>query len=177
MSLLLRKGCQPLLDELDLEFLHVDIQNKCLCVVGECGQCIVTISGIKFNGTTPKTAEIEFAVELFQSFLTKHKDKLKEAIDAKKAFKLLEIPKIPEEYKSKYKSDGEFRNKELKYSYYCHDKSMSFEGKISPERLKIILQDVTMIESADAYWLELQAYQEQQKEVHKLISELQNCNI
>lgn len=75
MSLLLRKACQPTLDDASLGSFHVrvDENTKTMTIVGECGQPFVSISGIKFARTSPSAAEMPLAVDLLEIFLVKHK--------------------------------------------------------------------------------------------------------
>jgi len=102
MSILLRKECQPYLDELGLDLLHVAIQNKTLAIKGECGQTLVSVNGIQFQTNQPKVKEFEYAVELFTKFLHKHKEILIALVTKKRAFKLLKLPELPANYKTSY---------------------------------------------------------------------------
>ena len=71
MSLLLRHDCQGALDAIGLDMLHVEVREKTLCVVGECGQTIVTVNGIQC-GTNISGKEVAYAVTLFDKFLAKN---------------------------------------------------------------------------------------------------------
>lgn len=95
MSLLLRKNCQELLDGVNLNNYHiqVDPNSKCLMVVGECGQELVAISGIRLSRMAPHQTEIDLAVELFDAFVTKHHQTFKEFTIAKNAADAAHIPK------------------------------------------------------------------------------------
>ena len=82
MSLMLRKACQDVLNDNNLPNYHVRIDaSKCLSIVGPCGKPLLTISGIVFSRTTPTAAEIEYAVELFYSFMEKHEIALNHYIE------------------------------------------------------------------------------------------------
>ena len=73
MSLVLRKACQPLLDDAELSNYHVEIsQNKNMNIVGECGSLFVTVKGVTFSRLAPTNPEIAYAVELLDAFLAKH---------------------------------------------------------------------------------------------------------
>ena len=84
MSLQLRNDCQGALDALGLSMLHVEVRDKTLAVVGECGQTIVVVSGIQC-GSKITTKEIALAVGLFDKFLHKNSADLIKYIKAKKA--------------------------------------------------------------------------------------------
>jgi hypothetical protein len=91
MSLILRRECQEVLDAADLHNFHVEIINKYLAIVGECGKPLVTISGIQFSRGTPSKAEIPYAVELFNAFVTKYKLLFEEFTKIKADLSLLPI--------------------------------------------------------------------------------------
>ena len=80
MSLMLRKACQPILDESNLQNYHTEIDNdsgdRCLRIVGECGKPLMQINGINFSRAAPTKVEIEYATELLQAFLVKYKNKI-----------------------------------------------------------------------------------------------------
>lgn len=78
MSLILRQKTEQLLKDAGLPEFHIQINNKYLTVVGQCGQIIVTARGIQFSKNVPSKAEIDYAVELFETFLEKHIDTLRE---------------------------------------------------------------------------------------------------
>ena len=75
MSLILRKKCQEILDDQKLSNYHVAIEEstKCMQIVGECGKPLFSIYGIKFTRMAPTKEEIEYAVELLDTFIIKHK--------------------------------------------------------------------------------------------------------
>lgn len=87
MSLILRQKTEQLLKDAGLPEFHVQINNKYLTIVGQCGQTIVTARGIQFSKNVPSNAEIDYAVELFATFLEKHVDTLKEYKTARMAEK------------------------------------------------------------------------------------------
>jgi len=85
MSLFLRKACQENLDNVGLENYHiqVDESTKCLQIVGECGQILTSITGIRLSRMAPAPHEIKLAVELFDDFLAKHTATFKEFVAVK----------------------------------------------------------------------------------------------
>lgn len=88
MSLLLRKLCQPVLDEHGLGHLHAtEIEYPyTLKITTECGESFIRISTIKFTKVTPNQAEIKYAAELLGDFLTKNAEKVKNYLRAKAAY-------------------------------------------------------------------------------------------
>ena len=84
MSILMRKAAQELLDSNGLSSFHVRINNKHLTIVGECGQPLVTVRGIKFTRDDPSQKEIAYAVELLDAFILKHKHSIENLMDKKK---------------------------------------------------------------------------------------------
>lgn len=85
MSLFLRKACQKNLDGVGLQNYHIQVDDtsKCLLIVGECGDVLVSIAGIRLSRMAPGDKEIELAIELFDDFLAKHAGTFKEFIAVK----------------------------------------------------------------------------------------------
>lgn len=85
MSLFLRKACQEHLDGVGLQAYHIQVDepSKCLEIVGECGDTLVAIAGIRLSRMAPGDKEIVLAIELFDDFLAKHTGTFKEFITAK----------------------------------------------------------------------------------------------
>ena len=97
MSLMLRQACQPMLDDADLEIMHVGISSdKSLSIVGGCGKPLLNLQGIRFGSFKPTTKEITYAVELFTLFLNKEADKLVKYVAAKQASTVDEPLPLPE---------------------------------------------------------------------------------
>ena len=77
MSLMLRKSCQEALNKNSLSMFHADISSdKKLTIVSDCGNPLFTINGISFSKVNPSIAEIEFATELLNGYLIKHKTRI-----------------------------------------------------------------------------------------------------
>jgi hypothetical protein len=95
MSLQLRKACQQQLDAVGLDNYHIQVnrETKYLEIVGECGQTLVSISGIQLSRVAPNNSEMKLALELFDSFLAKHTGTFKEFITAKTRADAANIPK------------------------------------------------------------------------------------
>lgn len=83
--LLLRQKTQPLLDACGLTMLHTEVIDKTLTIVGECGQPLVAISGIKFSRNTLSADEREYAAELFDNFMKIHSAKIVDFVTKKQA--------------------------------------------------------------------------------------------
>lgn len=99
MSLFLRKECQTLLDNVGLNNYHIQINEnyKYLEIVGECGQSLCVINGIRLSRMAPAPAEIKLALELFEAFLVKHAATFKEFTKIKAEVDVIKIPQtIPE---------------------------------------------------------------------------------
>ena len=98
MSLFLRKACQAHLDGVGLDNYHIQVSDstKCLQIVGECGDTLVSIAGIRLSRMAPAANEIELAIELFDDFLAKHTGTFKEFIAAKIRADKSAIPPAPE---------------------------------------------------------------------------------
>lgn len=94
--LLLRQACQPLLNELGLNDLHVTIQDKILTIVGSCGKPLVAIAGIQFSKNSASNAERDFAVGLFANFLAAYGKEIQDFVAAKQAFISNPEPELPE---------------------------------------------------------------------------------
>jgi hypothetical protein len=89
MSLLLRKATQDLLIKFNLGEYHIDINQELdMVIVGECGNYLCTVKGVTFSRKSPTKAEINFAVELLNKFLTTHKSKINKVISTKADWKL-----------------------------------------------------------------------------------------
>ena len=95
MSLILRKKSQELLDAVDLDNYHIQIDegSKCLQIVGECGQSLCTISGIRMSRMAPNETEITLALELLDAFLAKHASAFKGFQAAKNRENKARIPR------------------------------------------------------------------------------------
>jgi hypothetical protein len=80
---MLRKASQEILNRFDLDDYHAAIDNnKHMAVVGPCGKPLFHIYGITFNRASPTGAEIEYAVELLNEFLVKHRQTIKDYFKA-----------------------------------------------------------------------------------------------
>lgn len=97
MSLFLRKACQEHLDGVGLQNYHIQVDDasKCLLIVGECGDTLVSIAGIRLSRMAPGDKEIELAIDLFDDFLAKHTGTFKEFIAAKIRADRAQIPLTP----------------------------------------------------------------------------------
>lgn len=187
MSILLRKECQPALNSIKLDMLHVDIISKILTIVGECGQPILSISGIKFTSMSPKKEEIEYAVELFEKFLSIHVIKLQDLIRAKLAFKLVKEPDIEtygfkaEHNKGYNKTFASVKLTTAKNTYELDIKNNGII-LINPsytikEFEEFLPQVKDACKKAELYFNEVEAYQKITDDIQKKQNLLASCNI
>lgn len=148
MSLILRQKTEELLKKAGLEELHTEIgYNKYLTLVTECGENIVSITGIKFSRMNPSASEINYATNLFNRFLEKNKDKLVEYITIRKQWKQL---KDTQEETSKTISTSvsitrdyiRFTIDNVHISVYS-DYSIAFRNKIPLDLLPKIKRHIT----------------------------------
>ncbi len=193
MSIILRQGCQHLLNEMELDFLHTDIQNKILTIVGECGQPLLPINGIKFGSNNPTKQEIGYAVGLFEKFLDKHGDQLQEFITEKKKYKIVEAPVKPDSLR-RHPNGGiiydhidndvyRVYNKEYGFTYNSDNKPINNRNFItfdrSPIRKEVILamQDDEFFEVADKFFKEYNEYTKGAAKMNELRNNLNKCDI
>jgi len=75
MALMLRKDCQQTLNDIGLAPYHADINTntKKLNLYTTCGKYLAEVAGVTFSTLNPTKAEIAFAVDLLDEWLTKHK--------------------------------------------------------------------------------------------------------
>lgn len=200
MSLMLRKRCQPSLDDAGLANYHVDIHNqrydaKHLCIVGECGQPFVTLHGVSFAKLTPTRAEIDYAAELLEDFLGTHKLKIDAYLEAAHTFKAKTPPpdtydderiritsgyRMPEngvQYRDGYfnvvvEADGNIRNISISENY----KSV-LKTPITKQVLLSLTFDNDLYEEAMQFRNDYAAYVEELKEVEELKMALSRCEI
>lgn len=134
--LLLRQACQPLLNELGLNDLHVTIQDKILTIVGSCGKPLVAIAGIQFSKNSASNAERDFAVGLFASFLATYGKEIQDFVTSKQAFLSHPEPELPTGAKNYYLSSS-LDDSYIEFEPFEKTKSSSasikiyYNGKIS----------------------------------------------
>jgi len=154
MSLFLRIACQERLDAVGLANYHVQIDesSKVLQIVGECGQTLTNITGIRMSRMAPPMREIDLAVDLFDSFLAKHTGTFKEFIAAKaKADQV----KIPDKFKALQQTElyqDYSKNWSLKFvpKAYIFKNEKSYTSQVSDEgRLKLSPPDVNVLKNPE----------------------------
>jgi hypothetical protein len=83
MALMLRKACQPALNDADLDAFHADMDNsKRLVLFTPCGKRFAVVHGITFGRYDVTKSEIEFTVELLGDWLLRNDKKIDTYIDA-----------------------------------------------------------------------------------------------
>lgn len=190
--LLLRKSCQEVLDAHGLDMLHIEVQNKYLCIVGECGKNIVSINGINFTKSKINENERDYATELFYTFIKKYKKKLKALINARKALKDSVKPKTPEFGTLNIETlyiNGVYRKKEN--TLKCKAKIDGYEFNFTVKEKGIKLNDyVTIgafsiidsilspyIREALLFIQALDEYEKLEETVKEVENDIQSCNI
>jgi hypothetical protein len=94
MALMLRKACQPILNDADLDPYHADIdrQTKCMQLFTPCGKTFATVHGVNFSRLDVTKDDIEFACELLEIWLIRNKDKIEVYLDAFEILQRMEEP-------------------------------------------------------------------------------------
>lgn len=84
MALMLRKACQPVLSEFDIDnfFADIDENSKILTIYTPCGKTLSQVHGVKFAITRPSKDEITYAVELLRDWLTRNRGTIEKFIVA-----------------------------------------------------------------------------------------------
>jgi len=83
MALMLRKACQPILNDADLDAYHADMDNmKRLVLFTPCGKRFAVVHGITFGRFDVSKAEIDFTTVLLGDWLLRNKKKIEVYIDA-----------------------------------------------------------------------------------------------
>jgi hypothetical protein len=83
MALMLRKACQPLLNENDFDGLHADVgTDNFLWIFTPCGRPLMPVHGVRFDRTAPTKQEVAYVPELLQNWLSKNKKQIDTFIDA-----------------------------------------------------------------------------------------------
>lgn len=83
MALMLRKACQPILNDFDLDAFHADLDasTKSMRIFTPCGKLFATVSGVQFGGLNPTKAEIEFSTELLANWLQRNASKIEKYLE------------------------------------------------------------------------------------------------
>lgn len=90
--LVMRVQTQPILDKVGLTEAHIEVSNRQMVIVGECGQPLINIKGIQFSRSTINGKEREIAIELLSKFIDKNKKDIEHYLAEKKAYKKLVCP-------------------------------------------------------------------------------------
>jgi len=196
MSLLLRKNCQPLLDNVGLTPYHVRINdNKHLQIVSKCGKPLVTISGIEFTRNQPSKDEIEFATELFAAFITANHQALEDHLQEVIAYgALTPVPGTHNDYVIGNHRDGGYQNPYEEHIHYDDGafriqlttlgaiRTISYratDGNPKPtiQELQNFVFNQATYDAALAYLDAYSAYQAATAHLQDSANELNQCNI
>lgn len=174
MSLIIRKECQPLLDNLGLEDLHVELYSKVLNICLEDGTPIIVLNGIKVNNTRPTKVEIAYVVELFSNFLETKNGKLKEYHLAYCEFTSTEKPSTQGKYfnKNKYGSAYTYTIDDITSAVF-NPENNKLQVNCSLEAFSNVSKIVTKaMKELDTILLELNSYKEKQENLKSLKSKV-----
>jgi len=200
MSLFLRIACQERLDAVGLANYHVQIDesSKMLQIVGECGQTLTNITGIRMSRMAPPMREIDLAVDLFDSFLAKHAATFKEFIAAKTKADQVKIPDTFKALQQAELSQDYYKNWSLKFvpkAYILNSKvsqksSVSDKGVLAlsppdvnvlthPEKAAQLLQGLSAQEFKEIQsWVDaVQVYTKALERKEALLKTLNSCEI
>ena len=177
MSLMLRQACQPLLDELGLDMLHVGIDgDKSLSIVGSCGKPLLSLSGIRFGSFKPSNKEVEYAIHLFNEFLRKEGAKLSVYVVAKQRSTADDVIPLPDGCVAAgsyiYYRNGGHSNILAIYP----DGQVTVGIKQSPEVL-IELMTSSLITDALKYFKQAQLQATERETLREMQTELNKCDI
>ena len=190
MSLILRKECQPILDECGLENFHVKIDDysKNLVIATECDRPFITVNGITFTRNKPTVKEIEYAKELFNAFIVKYNDQIQNYLNESKKLKQLEnnLPKFEDNdigfspaFKQFQYIDNEFTiiiNKDKLINKIKYKSETVDNGIVFPKD-GIFKLDKKLFDDMHKVLLQCIKHQEQYQLVEKIKNELNSCNI
>ena len=163
MSLILRKTCQPMLDDNGLGNFHVDIsREKTLAIVGECGQPFVYVTGVSFHKFQPTRVEIDYAAELLDAFLVKHLSKMKRYLKKKAEFALMESPKSEtKEYNIVIGGYG-YKGPRITYTDSCFRVGINLKREL--ESIEVVSRKVMLSE--------VESYSFDEKKADKMVNKL-----
>jgi hypothetical protein len=189
--LLLRKECQPILDAAGLGNLHIEVLDKCLVLVGECGKPLVNVRGIAFSKPTVNSTEREYAVELFTQFLSKYVTDIITYIAAKKAYALTAQPVVGEGFVASQNTTGygstlkTFHAVSFKVSFAdrvvhvtVNDNGVTFNNAIPISEMATLAATLhDGIYTAEDFITDITAYTEEGKRIDELRAKLAACDI
>lgn len=191
--LLLRKECQPPLNAVGLNNLHIEVQDKCLVLVGECGKPLVNVKGISFSKPTINSVEREYAVELFEQFLTKYETDITVYISAKKAFSLITIPTLGTGFSTSLNSTGYaaalktyytasfkvgFPGQESNIEVTVNENGVSFSNAIPFTEIETLAETLRVnVSAANTFLTDMKAYTEESKRIAIMREALSACDI
>lgn len=187
--LLLRTLAQPILDKVGLTDAHVEVRNKALTVVGECGQKIMQAKGIQFSKSTINGKERDIAIELFTKLIDKSKTKIIAFVEAYKIHAKLPNDTIKERenicLKYGFKIVPNYRNSEV---IFKTDDNISInikqlgeiniaDGKDVASIIKALNMSKKCIDEISISFTRLNIREDSECNIQKLKADLNNCSI
>lgn len=94
-SILVRKFCQPVLDQAGYPMFHATISDDyvpTLQIYTTCGKPFAVIHGVRFSRRKPTVAECEYSAVLLQDWLKRHAKDFENYVDMYTEFHSLEKP-------------------------------------------------------------------------------------
>jgi hypothetical protein len=181
MSLILRKLAQEKLDAAGFPNIYADINNSLYMQLStECGRPIAQINGVSFSRKAPTNAEIDYAVELLEAFLVKHKTTMDTAINLEHKYKDLENPpEIPG-------VEADQRYGKLRVKIYINEDTyvtindsgiVYFDNQLTVDILNKIKITKTQIDNANKLFKWCEKLQEVSSLKSKAWSVLNQCDI
>jgi hypothetical protein len=184
--LLLRKECQPILDKNKLSDLHVTNESGNLALAGECGQPIVIVHGISFSKKAINSKEREYAVELFEKFISKYKYDIQSYIGAKKKFKEFDI-KSYDKYKNVQIQINSYAPQAVRVQINCKEEICTIDVLKNKLRFMDELEDDKFVELMKKYSKEIKYARgiiddfnrivEEERKLNNLKIKLSHCDI
>lgn len=179
MSLMLRKDCQPILNKVGLDMLHVGVEDRTVVVKGVCGKTIVRVNGISFNSKTVTKAEIEYATELFNIFIDNHGKRLMAYVS-----KAMTSSNIKQPAQEDFGGRSGYVNfstivviSGIQYTITTTKERVTLPS-MKIEHMKELLSNVPKaIENSKAYYEALDAFNKVTSENRKILQEISKCDI
>lgn len=192
MSLLLRQSCQNVLDGVKLTEYHVRIDDstKTLVVSSTCGKPLFSIPGIQFASLRPTRVEIDYAVELLDTFVLTHADSITAYLKAYHAFNKL-TPVLREDKDSDIKIEGGyytaknqtivyFLDNEFKFKYNSETNYTLFVGAPDSTTAEMVTKfklDKNKLKAAKKYLADFSSYSNSKQALEDLLNKLATCDI
>lgn len=190
MALMLRKACQPILNDYDLDAYHADLNpdDKSLQIFTPCGKKFAMVSGVRFGTLNPTKAEIEFTTELLGDWLLRNKEDIDSFIEA---FETLQRTPWPEDTDAfeigscRVYKDGKYvrepqglnvRHNNVIYGIDTEHKMVASMTLLEPVRADTgVKLPLKVLEAGIVHYNQVMAHREAQRVVDTKLAELNSC--